>query len=84
MCECCDERRLVISLANITAKAAAMKVKICFCYDTIIHRMGNKLTTFKEIDRMITILAQYVSEGSQDVRNSAKQCLVSLSNELNR
>lgn len=40
----------------------------------LVRKLGNKIVFFKENDKLITVLANNLSEASAEVRNIAKRC----------
>lgn len=61
-----------------------MKLKMVLCYNTLIDRLGSsyKIRQFREKDRLVQTIANYLNEGAIEVRNMAKTGLLSLNNSL--
>ena len=59
-----------------------MKIRILFCLERIIKKLGNKLSSFKDNEKIITTIATLLSEGSLEVRDAAKKAIVCASNEM--
>jgi len=82
-CENCNESSLIKSLvAQGSAKSSMMKTKIMGCLEKIGKRLGNKILTFKDTEKIINLLAINVFDSSLDVRNAAKKGLMSISYEI--
>ncbi len=46
-----------------------MKVNVIYCLSCFLKKNGEDLKNFKELDKIISILGNYVNDGSLDVRN---------------
>ena len=78
VCQSATESKVSASLMAIAPKSSAMKSKICVCLNTIIIKLDNKFSTFKDNDKIISMLGQYINEGSLELRQIAKECFISL------
>ena len=51
-------------------------------YGCLIDKLGPKIKTFKDSDRLIKTIVSYLSESAAEVRNQAKLNVLSLKNNL--
>jgi hypothetical protein len=49
-----------------------MKIKMSMCYNALIEKMGVKIKSFRDCDKLINSIAAYLNEGAIEVRNMAK------------
>lgn len=68
------------SQANV--KSIMLKVKVAMCYNALIEKLGPKIRQFKDCDKLVNTLAQYLNEGAIEVRNMAKAGFLQLKNAL--
>jgi hypothetical protein len=59
-----------------------MKLKLAFCYNALIEKLGGKIRQSREMERLIQAVASLLNEGAIEVRNMAKIGLVKLKNNL--
>ena len=55
-----------------------MKIKMAFCYNALIERLGGRIRQFRDMDRLIQAVAVLLNEGAIEVRNMAKAGLYCL------
>jgi hypothetical protein len=89
ICESCSENRIATALFNvlgttksitsITNPAPPIKLRAINCFEKLISRLGNKLLSFKDNEKMMALLANFLSEGSLEVRSAAKRAILSAS-----
>ncbi len=87
ICECCSENRVATALlgvlgatkstAAIANPAPAIKLRAVNCFDKLIQRLGARFLSFKDGDKVVAVLAAFLSEGSLEVRTAAKKALMS-------
>lgn len=91
ICENCSEARIVTALLNIMGAnkstvaivnpAPQIKLRVINCVEQIIARLGSKFLTFKDNEKIISLLSTFLSEGSLELRKAAKRALLLASNE---
>jgi len=54
-------------------------MRICKCLETLVSTLGNNILFFKDNDKLINLLAQYMSDASQEVRAISKNSFVIMS-----
>lgn len=54
-------------------------MRICKCLETLVSTLGNNILFFKDSDKLINQLAQYMSDACQEVRSIAKNSFVIMS-----
>lgn len=59
-----------------------MKVKLAMCYNTLIDKMGARISSFRDLDTVVKAVAGFMNEGAIEVRNVAKLGLLALKNHL--
>jgi len=53
-CQNCSEVKILASLQNIgTTKANPVKVKLAMCYNTLIDKMGTRVKSCRDLDRVV-------------------------------
>lgn len=86
ICEQCSECRVVTALLNLMCghhkTSPQVKIRIIICIELLLKRIGNKLTTIKEGEKLLLMLATCLSEGALEVRNAAKAALFTASREV--
>jgi hypothetical protein len=68
--------------SQTNVKSNPMKVKVAMCYNALIEKLGSRIRQFKDMDRLISVVANMLNEGAIEVRNMAKMGLLSLKNVL--
>jgi HEAT repeat protein len=81
MCCFSNETKLVVSLINIanSSKNPQSKAKIAFCFSKVFKRLRYNVTRLRDSEKIMTILNEYLSDASFDVRNNSKEALISYS-----
>ena len=81
MCKYCNENKLASSLLGIaqTNKNPLTRAKVAYCLSKVFHRMRFNLNKFRDLDKLLIILSEYLSDAAFDVRNNSKEAIVSLS-----
>ena len=92
LCESCSENRIASaflsvlgaqkSLTSIANPAPPIKLRAIGCFERLILRLGNKLLSFKDNEKIISVLALFLSEGSLEVRSAAKRAILCASNKV--
>ena len=59
-----------------------MKLKVAMCYNALIEKLGSKVKSFSNFERLVQVIIQFLNEGALEVRNMAKVGLISLRNIL--
>ena len=59
-----------------------MKHKIAMCLTNIVSKLGAKIKTFRDSDKLIKFIVNMLSEGAQEVRNQAKLAILTCRNGL--
>ena len=52
------------------------------CYGSLIQKLGPKLKTFRDCDKLVRTVVGMLSEGALEVRNQAKLAILSIKNNL--
>lgn len=60
-----------------------MKIKLAFCYNSLIEKLGSKIRSFTGVEKLIQTVAGLLNEGAIEVRNMAKIGIFSIKNSLN-
>ena len=55
-------------MQNMSSKSNTYRLKICQCLQNIVRSLGNNILFFKENDKLLVFLANYLFDASQDVR----------------
>jgi len=89
ICDSCSETRISAAFLNvlgaqksattISNPSAPIKLRAIYCLERLINRLGSKLPSFKDSEKIMHILSLFLSEGSLDVRNSAKRAILTAS-----
>ena len=80
---CSDTKVLSVLLAqNVNSKSNIQRLSICRCLEQLATNLGNNILFFKDSDKLIGQLANYLKDACQDVRSSSKRAFVSLSNAI--
>lgn len=80
----CQEQKVlqIVQLQNMNSKSNAYRLKICQCLQHIVKSLGNNILFFKESDKLLVHLANYLFDASQDVRQAAKVAFVCMSQAI--
>ena len=74
----CTESRSFASMQNQTLKSNQYKQKMCMLYTVLIERLAHKLKNFRDLERLLSSVVRFLSEGAQEVRNQAKLAILTL------
>ena len=72
----------IVQMQNMNSKSNVYRLKICQCLQNIVKSLGNNILFFKENDKLLVFLANYLFDASQDVRQAAKVAFVSMSRAI--
>ena len=80
VCSNCTGSRVAASMLGQAsfAKSAAMKAKIATGFQLVFDRSAGFLHKVKDLDRVITLLAGYLSDAGQEVRANSRAALQAL------
>lgn len=80
----CQEQKVlsILQLQNMASKSSMYRLKICECLQNIVRSLGNNILFFKENDKLLSHLANYLFDASQDVRQAAKMAFVCMSQAI--
>jgi hypothetical protein len=53
-------------------------MKLAMSYNELIEKLGNKCSNFRELGGLIKVVAQFLNEGSIEIRNVAKRGIFAL------
>jgi hypothetical protein len=68
-CQYCTETKVLTALQALSnVKAANIKEKYGMCIVSIIEKLGTKLTSFRDLDKITSCLAGHMNDANQDVR----------------
>lgn len=85
MCENCLESRvtgvLINSVAGGARTAPQVKLRAIHYLHIVIKKLGERLLTTKEGEKILTVLSNALSEGAIEIRNAAKEG-IALANSL--
>ena len=82
-CENCSESKLIsASLSLSKTKLNGVKEKILVALNTIIEKLQDKITTFKDREKVVGFLAAGMNEAALEVRNAAKSGFMILKSNL--
>eukprot|EP00743_Colponemidia_sp_Colp-15_P007986 GILK01008649.1.p1 GENE.GILK01008649.1~~GILK01008649.1.p1 ORF type:complete len:1647 (-),score=313.75 GILK01008649.1:294-5174(-) len=80
MTQCVSENRALGSLLNCSGnRNVVAKAKIASYLERVVERMGPRIAQCKDLDRLVQVTTQLLSEGSSEIRTASKRCLVMLS-----
>lgn len=78
--ECSDSKVLLCLLSQqVNSKSNLWRLRICQCLCQLVASMGNNILRFKDNDKLICQLANYLKDACQDVRAYAKQAFLTMS-----
>jgi len=69
VCHAGNESKVFNCLQNMNGRSNVIKAKICMSYGCLIDKLGPKIKTFKDSDRLIKTIVSSLSEGAVEVRN---------------
>jgi hypothetical protein len=64
VCHACTDSKVFNCLQAQSGRANALKQKICMCYSTLIAKLGQRIKTFRECDRLVKTVVSMLSEGA--------------------
>ena len=80
---CSDTKILHVLLSQqVNSKQTGQRVSICRCLEQLVANLGNNILFFKDSDKLIGQLANYLKDACQEVRASSKRAFVSLQNAV--
>lgn len=82
LCFNLSDGRVFACLQNQVCRSKETKVKVAMCYNTLIEKLGPRIRQFKDMERLISTVANFLNEGAIEVRNMAKMGLLSLKSSL--
>ena len=80
----CQENKvlMVIQMQNLNSRSNMIRLKLCQCLFSIVKSLGNNILFFKDNDKLIIQLAKYLQDASQDVRQTAKNSFIVMSQTI--
>jgi hypothetical protein len=60
-------------------RSTVYRLKMCFALQNIVKSLGNNLLFFRENDKLLVMLATYLQDPNQEVRQQAKIAFVTMS-----
>ena len=80
----CSDRKVLHALLSqqVTSKSAQQRLRICNCLQFLAACLGNNILFFKDSDKLIVQLANYIADASQEVRSSAKKAFFQMSHSV--
>lgn len=72
----------ILQLQNLNNRSTQHRLKMCFCLQNIVKSLGNNLLFFRENDKLLVMLANYLQDANQEVRQQAKTAFVSMSQAI--
>jgi hypothetical protein len=85
MCNYCQDTKILAILMTFSQQNKTTNItrqKLCKCFETLIKQLGNNILFFKDSDKLIGSLANFMSDACQEVRNIAKQAFIQLSKSI--
>lgn len=81
MCKYSNENKLLSSLFSLasTNKNPLTRAKVAFCLAKVFRRMRFNVNKFRDLDKLIVILSDFLSDANFDVRNNTKEAVTGLS-----
>lgn len=66
----CQESKVlqILQLQNMNGRSTIYRLKMCFCLQNIVKSLGNNLLFFRENDKLLVLLANYLQDQNQEVR----------------
>jgi hypothetical protein len=66
----------------MNARSNNLKLKVCLCYTNLISKLGPKIKSFREQERLVKTVIGMLKESAAEVRNQAKLGILTLKNNL--
>ena len=61
----CQDSKVFMVLQNTTTtKSSMMKQRLCKCYETLVLNLGNNILFFKDNDKLLNQLANFLADAS--------------------
>lgn len=80
---CSDSKILSCLLTQQTSsKSNLLRLRICECLSQLVSNMGNNILFFKDSDKLISQLANYLKDACQEVRAYAKKAFLTMSQTI--
>jgi hypothetical protein len=57
-----------------------MKIKLAMCYNALLEKMGTRIKSFKDSERLLVAVATFLNEAAIEIRNMAKLGFLQLKN----
>jgi len=85
ICANCNEQKVLNNiLTHAGNRSSLVKAKVGRCCGEIISKLGQKISSFKDKEKIIDQIATYLSDAGQEVRYNAKQAFKLISNLLTK
>lgn len=80
----CNDTKVLYSVLSqqVNSRNNQMRLNICRCLESLTASLGNNILFFKDSDRLVCQLANYMSDACQEVRNTAKQGFLTMSRAI--
>lgn len=81
----CNDSKVLHSLLSnqgTNSKSNNQRLRLCRCLEQLAIGLGNNILFFKDSDKLICQLANYIKDASQDVRTSAKRAFISMNQSV--
>ena len=80
---CSDSKVLACLLTQqTTSKSNMQRLRICQCLCQLVENMGNNILFFKDSDKLISQLANYLKDACQEVRAYSKKAFLTMSHAI--
>lgn len=64
VCHACSDAKVFNSLQSTFVKSNITKAKLCMVYGYLIDKLGPKIKTFKDSDKLIKTLVTYLADAA--------------------
>jgi len=73
-----SQKCLTALLTQATNKSPTVRGKVAYFITKLIDETGSKIFQFREFRRLMEVVGNYLNEGSQSIRDSAKNIIINL------
>ena len=68
VCHACTESKILNTLQNVDSRSNSMKMKVAKCLSSLIEKLGTRVASFKDNNRLIKMVLTLLNESAQETR----------------
>ena len=64
VCHACTESKILNTLQNVDSRSNQMKMKVAKCLSSLIEKLGTRIQSFKDNNRLIKMVLTLLNESA--------------------